>query len=366
MADTTASSENIVKNWKSKTHREYVRENRLARYAGTGSNNVIVMRESEEKEFSVPFIGRSTGAGVTTGALVGNEESLDNFGWTVYPGFQRNAIVATKDEIRKVAFDMMGESRSNLSTWAREQVRDKQIDAFGAFYDGTTYANYGKTYADGSGTTVQATEAQKDGWLANNDGVVNRVIFGNALSNQSATDHSASLSNIDNTNDQLTSGLVSLIKRMAQTADPHITPLKTREDDEFFVMFVGSLARRDLMADTAFQQALREAGPRGNGNPLFKGGDLMWDNVLIHEVPEISAISGAGAAGIDVEPVYLCGAEALGFGIGSRPSPTRLAEDDYEFRKGVGIELLHDVKKMFWNNIQNGVVTGYVAGVADS
>lgn len=356
MADTTASTENVVTNWKRDTFQEYVRDNRLAKFSGTGANNVIRMREDERQRFSVPMVGRLTGAGVGTGTLVGNEEALDNFGWELEPAYIRHAVRATKAEIEKVNFDMMGEARRTLSTWARERVRDDEIAAFGAIYDGTTYVNYGS-----------ASEAQKDGWLANNDGVVNRVIFGSALANQSGTDHSASLLTVDNTNDQLDSGLVSLMKRMAQTADPHITPLRTRDDEEFFVMLVGSLGRRDLMADSAFQNALRDAESRGRGtNPLFRGGDLMWDNVLIREVPEIDVITGVGASGINVAPVYLCGAEAIGFGIGQRPQPTRLKEDDYEFRKGVGIELKHDIKKMFWNNAQNGVVTGYVAGVADA
>lgn len=355
MTDTTAATENVVTNWKRKTFTEYVRQNRFNAYMGTGSNNVIVMREDERQTFSCPMVARLTGAGVTTGTLAGNEEALSNFGWTLTPGYKRHAVRANKDEIEKVNFDIMGESRSALSTWAREEVRDDTLNALGAIYNGTTYSTY-----------AAAAEAAKDTWLANNDGTVNRVLFGNALGNQSTTDHSASLANVDATNDVLTSGIVSLMKRMAQTADPHITPIKVTDDEEMFVLFVGSMARRDLLADTAFLQATREANVRGAKNPLFKGGDLIWDNVIIREVPEIAAISGVGAAGIDVEPVYMCGVEAVGFGIGQRPTPTRLAEDDYGFLKGVGVELKHDIKKMYWNDIQNGVVTGYMSGVADA
>lgn len=355
MTDTTASTENVVTNWKSRTFNEYVRQNRFAKYMGTGFNNVIVMREDERQKFSVPMVARLTGNGVTTGTLAGNEEALSNFGWELEPGYKRHAVRANKSEIEKVNFDMMGESRSALSTWAREEVRDDTLNAFGAIYNGTTYSTY-----------AAATEAAKDTWLANNDGTVNRVLFGNAKGNQSTTDHSASLANVDSTNDVLTSGIVSLMKRMAQTADPHITPIKVSDDEEMFVLFVGSLARRDLLADSAFLQAQREANVRGASNPLFKGGDLMWDNVIIREVPEIAVISGVGNSSIDVEPAYLCGVEAIGFGLGQRPAPTRLAEDDYQFLKGVGIEFKHDIKKMYWNDIQNGVVTGYFSGVADA
>ena len=357
MTDTTAATENVVTNWKSQTFVEYVRANRFSAYMGTGMNNVIVMREDERQTFSCPMIARLTGAGVTTSTLAGNEEALSNFGWTLTPGYKRHAVRANKDEIDKVNFNMMGEARGALSTWAREEVRDDTLDALSAIYDGTNYYEY----SNGS-----LTEGMKDTWLGNNDGTVNRVLFGNAKGNQSGTDHSLSLANVDATNDVLTAGIISLMKRMAQTADPHITPIRTRDDEEQFVLFVGSLARRDLLADTAFLQAQREANVRGSNNPLWRGGDLLWDNVIIREVPEIAVISGVGAAAIDVEPAYLCGVEAIGFGIGQRPQPTRLAEDDYGFLQGVGIELKHDIRKMYWNDIQNGVVTGYFAGVADA
>ena len=44
---------------------------------------------------------------------------------------------------------------------------------------------------------------------------------------------------------------------------------------------------------------------------------------------------------------------------------TRLKEDDYDFRRGVGVEHKEDVRKMFFNDIQNGMVTVWTASVAD-
>lgn len=356
MANTTAHASNVVTNWKRKAFFEYVRNNRFAKFSGTGENNVIIMKEDERQQFSIPMVHRLTGAGVSgSSALVGSEESLANFGWDITPTYYRNAVRATKEEIEKVNFDMMGAARRVLTNWAMEKHRDRVITALGAIYNGTTYSSY-----------AAATEGAKDTWLGNNDGAAIRVLFGAARSNQSTTDHSASLANVDSSGDKLTAGLVSLVARLAKQSDPHITPLKASEDDEFYVMFVNSLARRDLLGDSAFQQAQREARERGKSNPLFKGGDLLWDNVLIREVPEIPVISGVGGSSIDVAPCYLCGAEAIGWGIGQRPRPTRLKEDDYDFLQGVGIELKEDVKKMFFNNVQNGVFTLFVSGVADS
>ena len=355
MAASTTQAANVVTNWERKYFAEYTRMNRMSKFEGTGSNNIIVARSGSGQIVSIPFIGRLSGAGVSgSTALVGAEEALSNYGWDLTPTYERNAVTVTKEELEKPNFDFLGAAREQLGIWARSKHRDNTLDALGAIYDGTTYSTYGA-----------ATEGAKDTWLTNNDGTVNRVLFGDALGNQSATDNSASLLNVTAAM-TLDATSVSLMKRMAQTADPHITPLRTSDDEEFYVMFVPSIARRDLLADTAFLQAQREARERGLSNPLFRGGDLMWDNVLIREVPEIADIGTVGGTSARVAPVYLCGAEAVGHAFGQRPRMTRKKEDDYDFSKGVGVEHKEQVRKMYWNNVQNGIVTGFFGAALDS
>ena len=89
---------------------------------------------------------------------------------------------------------------------------------------------------------ASASEAQKDAWLVDN---ADRVLFGATKSNASSNDHSTSLANIDNTTDKLSPAMISLAKRIAQTASPKIRPIKTSEDEEWFVMFAGPQAFRD-------------------------------------------------------------------------------------------------------------------------
>jgi len=354
MANSTTQAGNVVTNWERRYTAEYTRMNRVSKFEGTGQNNIIVAREGGQI-VSIPFVGRLTGAGVSgSTALAGSEEALSNYAWDLTPTYERNAVVVTKEEEEKPNFNFMEAAREQLVTWAKVKHRENTLDTVGAIYNGTTYSTY-----------AAATEGAKDTWLTNNDGTVSRVLFGDAIGNQSATDHSASLLA---TTAAMTLGAteISLMKRMAQTADPHITPLRTSDDEEFFVMFVPSIVRRDLLADTAFLQAQREANVRGSANPLWRGGDLMWDNVLIREFPEIADIGTVGASSARVAPVYLCGAEAIGHAFGQRPRMTKLKEDDYDFKRGVGVEHKEQVRKMFWNNIQNGIVTGYFGAALDS
>ena len=84
--------------------------------------------------------------------------------------------------------------------------------------------------------------------------------------------------------------------------------------------------------------ANRDARAReGNGmdnNPIFQSGDLIWDGVIIREVPEITALA------TNCGEVFLCGAQAVGIAWGQEPTFQTDLTDDYKFRPGVAIEEL--------------------------
>jgi len=126
---------------------------------------------------------------------------------------------------------------------------------------------------------------------------------------------------------------------------------------------------------------LQSARERAQSNPLFKPGDLMFDNVLIREIPEITTVltdadnqakyadtglSTAGNSSEAVEPCFLVGAQAVGYGLGQRPQIKIDRDYDYGFQPGVAVELKHDIDKLIYNDKQHGIVTVYVSGVADA
>src|SRR5690606_33392988 len=113
---------------------------------------------------------------------------------------------------------------------------------------------------------------------------------------------------LDSTNDILKKGTISLAKRMAKTANPIIRPVRVNDDEEWYVAFADSLSFRDLKADLATTHA--DAMQRGKSNPLFTDGDLVYDGVIIREVPEIPPLES------NVGQVFLCGAQAVGHVIG--------------------------------------------------
>lgn len=359
MAETHLNAGLAITRWRKQYFNEYTRASRFKPYMGRALNSIIVtmyeLQTEAGKNIIVPFVGRLTGSGVSgSQVLEGNEEDLGTGNMPVTVDWRRNAVIVPKSEQQKTDIDLLDAAKPELRNWESELLRADIIREFGAI-----------SLNDAALSTIpyaQATEAQKDAWLALNS---DRVLFGNALSNNSGNDHSASLANIDTTNDLPSYDWVLRMKGVA--TDAKITPYKSDQDagQEWFVLFVGSRTFRRLEKDTVIREIDKDARVRGTSdNPLFQGGDLLVRGVIIREEPEIPVYAGVGAAGSDVQPAYLAGGGAVAIAWGQMPqSKTRLA--DYDFRKGVGIEELVGVKKIHQNGVQRSVVTGYVSAPQD-
>ena len=109
---------------------------------------------------------------------------------------------------------------------------------------------------------------------------------------------------------------------------------------------------------------------QGESNPLFTGGDLICDGMVIKEIPEIGSLPGTpGDSGTTkVAPAYLVGAQAIGYGIAQR-SKMISDVDDYGEVKGGGVRMIDVINKAYFGSgaddtttpKQHGVVTGYFA-----
>ena len=371
MAETRTPTAVQVKQWSAKFFSEWVRQNLFSRYMGTDEGAIIHIKEDlttkSGNTLNFPLINKLDGDGVAgTETLDGAEEELHSDGDDIKVQYRRNAVKRTLEDEQATVLDYMNAARRANKNWLMDITKDMIITAFMA--PGANAYLSSQTVKNINYTTV-ASEAEKDAWLAAND---DRVLFGAVLGNNAANDHSAALANVDATDDVLSTGIISLAKRMAKTASPSITPYRTDEDEEWFVMFAGSLAFRDLKSDTAMQSANRDAWTRGRTNPLFRDGDLIWDGVIIREIPEIPVIPGVGASSIDVSANFLCGAGAIGLAMAKRAKPI-MEDKDYKFRKGVGIMQSFGIKKLFFadpsnpgSEVQHGLVTVYTAAVADA
>jgi hypothetical protein len=385
MANTTINTANVTTRFKSEVREEYVRGGRFGPYIGADPNKIIQVVK-ETKKCSLPLVGKLSGPGVRGSTqLSGSEEALSNYATTLQPTYVRNGVLIDNEENEKSEFNLFQEGRPTLMNWMMETKRDQIIQALGAIEAGGTYYNYGGTEASGAKGSSAASAANMDTWQAAN---TDRILYGIAKSNLTSGDHTTSLATIDTTNDKMTPTMIELMKRMAQDCNPLIRPIMIKGDEPWYVLWLGKYAFRDLSTNSTMTQANRDARVRGMDNPLFSGGDLIWNGVIIKEVPDLDkfidstgsglwdgvwganatgdSLATAGASSARVSVGFLTGAQAIGFGIGKMADFNRRKEDDYGHLNGIGIAAKHDIKKTFYNGKQHGVLTSFHAAALDA
>jgi hypothetical protein len=366
MANTTVASGNQVIKFRSDFFKEYFRDGRFDNETGKSNDNVHVIK-NDKKQISIPLVSRLDNQGKSgSSTLRGSGEALPNSNILLTPTYYRNAVEYDKEEGDKPAFELMTAAKPALMDWAQELKRDQIILACGAVSASDTYIEYG-----------DATAANHNTWaVANSD----RILYGNATTNYSGV-HATDLAKCDTTNDRADGDIISLLKRIAKNARPRIRPIRVKNGREYFVAYVDSYVFRDIKTDlrTSHQNAM----PRSRDNILFQDGDIEWDGVIVKEVPEIadfidggspivgegnetganwSALATAGNSSTRVSPIFLCGQQATGFGLGQAPNIIVDPTWDYNFQPGVAIECKHDIDKAFFSNdVQHGVVTGWVS-----
>jgi N4-gp56 family major capsid protein len=363
MAETTVPSGLEVQHWENKYFREYLNQNWFKKFMGTGSNAMICVKEDLTAKhggtITIQLNNRLTGTAKNESeTLEGNEENLRMRSQDITIREYKHAVKWKVYDNQLTAIDLRKAHKDALMDWNMELDRDLIIEAMGSI-NGTAYSS--------------ASEAAKDAWLADN---ADRVLFGAAKANNSGNDHSASLANVDSTNDKLTSSALSLMKRMAKTANPKIKPFRPRNGvsgSDSYIVFAPSLCMRDLRSDSSFEQANRDARERGLKNPLFSDADYVIDNLYIYEIEDISVLSGVGNSGIDVAPVYMLGQQALGQVWAKRPT-TVIEDFDYRTKKGIAIKEWMKIEKLRFGTgaddlddpKDHGVLTGFFSAVADS
>jgi N4-gp56 family major capsid protein len=383
MAVSTVQTNNKLVKYTQEINREFVRENLFSPYISSSINAIIRVRQELKtggEQMNIPLVTRLAGKGKGTGTLVGNEEKIDNYGMRVWLDWARHAVATNKAEKQKDSADIFGEAKPLLSDWGKELQRDELIAALMALPSESAPAALGSEDGDRvNGIRYDlATAAQRNTWNSDNS---DRVLYGSAVGNYNAT-HATALANVDTTADKLSAAVVSLAKRRMKLANPKIRPYRLEDGREYFVAFAGSYGFRDLKTDLATVN--KDARPReGNGmdkNPIFQDGDLIYDGVIIREVPEIgdyvtnvwTSLLTAGASSARIEPVFFCGQQAAVMAWGQMAKPTFRKEDDYGFIDGAGVEMAYGISKMFKKPQdgtalkQWGILTAFVAAAADA
>jgi hypothetical protein len=370
MADTALATASRVQKWDAAFLAEYVRDSRFMPYMGNAGRNPMmpIMVKSEltsaGKTVNIPLITRLKGNGVQGNtALVGFEEALGNYNHPVNVHYNRNGVSVPEPDQHWTEMDLREASRMMLRTWAAEALRDDIIIAL-LSTDGTSYVrSLDATNATGTVRTPSAfwtniSQASLDAWLlANRD----RVSYGGIASLMEAdSDHSDSVVKLTTGTHEMRAATITEAKRLAKTADPHIRPIRTDDANgrEYYVMFMSSEDFGNAKLDATIAAYNKDARPREvDSNPIFQDGDMIYDGVILREVPEIPSLGLIGASTSLVTTSFLCGAQALSVAWGMKPQSRVGKEDDYGHFSKLAITECRGVSKNFFNGKQHGVVT---------
>jgi Protein of unknown function (DUF4043) len=387
MAATVVNTNNKLIKFREEIIREFVRQNMFSAYMGNSMTSVIrVLNDlkSGGEQVNVPLVRSLSGTAIGVGTLVGAEEAVDNYGFRMWIDWARNAVKMSKAEIQKQSADVFAIARPLLTDWGKELIKNEIVDAFLSIPLDTAPANLGSTNGQRvNGISFDsASAAQRNVWNAANS---DRVLYGATISNFNATFATAA-ANIDNTTDKMTAASLRLMKRLAMKTSPRIRPIQTNDGYDYYCVFCDPNQFRDLSNDQTIVNANLYARPRDTAryqdNPLFMDGDILYDGMIVRQVPEmrtrrptIFATAGTGSPGIAINAAVLCGQSAMAQFYGQLPRPTQLEQTDYDFNRGVGIEMAYGISKLAKNpvgttgstNLKDwGVFTGFFASVDDT
>lgn len=393
MATTTTPTDLIEIKYRREYWREYVRQSGFMPYMGGGSEGIKSIihtcyeMTTSGKTVTLPLVSALRGGGVRGNTrLSGQEEELGKHSHSVGVQIARHGVELSEQDEHYDFSNAREATRPLLQEWSRVLLRDRVVDALGTVAYSSSGAPQCSVFFDPLNfkENVISSAGQNNTWVTNN---ADRVLFGEEKGHLVPGDFATSLGNVADPAGLLTTGTVSLMKEIAKdtttnartNGKPSIRPVLDQYSEngrEYFVLFVGSRPFRDLKTSAAMQQANRDARAReANGmdkNPIFQDGDLIWDGVIIREIPEIPVLVGVGAAGIDVAPVFLCGCQSVSVAWGNMPEFRAKKEDDYGQFTGIGISEMAGANKIMRKDgvsgtqIDNGIVTGFFSAVASA
>lgn len=369
MANFKLVSANQKQIWSTKYTTEYVRESGFMPYMDTSTNAIIPMDKQLSSQSGAiihfPYFAKLSSAGVTGGTtLYGNEENLKNYSCAVKVTLRRNAVAVPESETYQTELDIANVARPSLVNWSAENLRNDLIVAMQSVVIPGAADSDGNPTEDTYVPYAAATTGQLNTWATNN---ADRVLYGNKRGNSTGT-QSTSLANIDATQ-KLSAGVITMAKTLAKKSNPYkIRPYKSdmTAGREWYVLFVGPEGFRDLQVDPVIYAANKDARSRDvDTNPIFQSGDLVYNGVIIREIPEMTLTGTVGASSAQVGHAALAGINSVAVAYSKMPEP-RTQVFDYGHMNNVGIMEIRGQAKFSVAGVQTGIVSIFHAAASDA
>lgn len=337
MAKSTITSQgNFAKRlYSEKLFRRNVADSYFSRFMGESMDSMVYVKRDLEKgkgeEIRFGFVPSLSGGGVEEGQqLEGNEEAINKYKHDVRLKQYRHAVRDDGEFSEQISFfDLRQEEKTLIQEWGSTKIDQLCFDAVN---DDTNTSHILYAEASAGNFTVGTTPATVKAALT------------------SAT------------NCALTLDLLSDISTWAETGgNETIVPLRPLKVDgeEMFVLLCHPDVLATLRKTSDFKQAMREARERGKDNPLFKGAEAVWANIIIHKHRRAHKATDGGAGAQAWAKCALLGQSAVCMAHGKAPKLTP-KNFDYDNEYGIAWSMIMKAEKPMFNSATYGSVSVYV------
>lgn len=320
--------------WRKQLFADVQDELYMTKFIGKSEKDMIQeiedFKADKGETITIGLGAKLSGDGVTgDNELEGSEEAMTDYSETMSIDQLRHGVrLSGRMDEKKAAYEMRTSAKNRLSIWWAERI-DKEILDKLCGKTSSTFAN-----------TPDAPAAARSIW-ANNAGA----------------DGSLTADEVMDTK------CITAAKQMAKLASPKVAPLRIGGKDKY-VMIMHPYQYSDLKKDPVFKQEAREAGIRGDDNPIFSGAVKEYDGVIIHEHEYCYAWAG-GNSSIPIARAVLCGQQA---GVIAWGKDVEWVEKSFDYgnKWGISCGAIFGVHKPMFNSKDYGVITIATAATAAS
>lgn len=306
----------------------------MTRFIGKSERDMIQEIEDFKKDkgdtITIGLGMKLSGSGTTgDNELEGNEEKMTDYSDTLAIDQLRHAVRLTGNmDEKKSAYEMRTSAKNRLAIWWAERIDQEILDKL-CGKTSSTFAN-----------TPRSPAATRTIWAANR-----------------GADGSLTAADVFDTK------CITAAKQMAKLASPKVAPLRIDGKDTY-VIILHPYQYSDLKKDPVFKQEAREAGVRGDENPIFSGALKVYDGCVIHEHEYVYNWNG-GSGSIPIARAVLCGQQAGVIGWGKEVEWVE-KQFDYKNKWGISCGAIFGVQKPVFNSLDYGVISIDTAATAAS